>query len=287
MTTPQYGQILREFGIFPKKRLGQHFMIDPALLRSVATLMIPDGGQFVAVEIGAGIGTLTRELAARARRVYALEMDRDLAPAIERTSEGLSNVQVIWGDALDFDLSGETVSKDNPGAPVILCGNLPYYVTSEIMYSALVKRAHWNRMAFVVQEEVGERMAVSPGSGDSGRLSLWCQYRARVAIEKRLSKGSFIPRPDVESCLVTLEIKRDFPLTVVEEALLDTISRAVFSKRRKTLQNGLRQVVPDRDVLTGLFEQAAIAPTRRPEELSVDEFIRLTKTLATAAPQSN
>jgi len=280
MTSPQYGQILREFGIYPKKRLGQHFMIDPALLRSIAALMIPDEGRFVAVEIGAGIGTLTRELAARAQRVYALEMDRDLAPAIERTTEGLSNVQIIWGDALDFDLSGETVSRDNPEAPLILCGNLPYYVTSEIMYTALVKRAHWNRMAFVVQEEVGERIVATPGSGDPGRLSLWCRYRARVAIEKRISKGSFIPRPDVESCLVTLELKRDFPLTVAEEALLDVISRAVFSKRRKTVQNGLRQVVPDRDVLTSLLEKAAIAPTRRPEEISAEEFVRLTKVIA-------
>lgn len=257
-------------------------MIDPALLRSIAMLMIPDEGRFVAVEIGAGIGTLTRELASRARRVYALEMDRDLSPAIEKTSAGLPNVDVVWGDALDFDLSGETVSRDNAGAPLILCGNLPYYITSEIMYSALVNRARWERMAFVVQEEVGERMAAPPGSRDSGRLSLWCHYRAVVAIEKRISKGSFIPRPDVESCLVTLEIKRDFPLAVPEEALLDAISRAVFSKRRKTLQNGLREVVPDRDTLASLLDDAGISPTRRPEELSVDEFIRLTKVIAAA-----
>ncbi len=280
MMIPQYGKILRDFGISPKKRLGQHFMIDPALLRTIAAIMIPDEGRYVAVEIGAGIGTLTHELASRARRVYALEMDRDLAPAIEKTSTGLSNIEVIWGDALDFDLGGETVSADNAGAPLILCGNLPYYVTSEILYSALVKRSRWSRMAFVVQEEVGERMAASAGSSDFGRLSLWCQYRAHVAVEKRISRGSFIPRPDVESCLVSLDIKREFPLTVQEEALLDTVSRAVFSKRRKTLQNGLRQVVPDREILTGLLQQAGISPTLRPEELSVDEFARLAKVIA-------
>jgi 16S rRNA (adenine1518-N6/adenine1519-N6)-dimethyltransferase len=277
MTAPQYGKVLREFGIIPKKRLGQHFMIDPALLRSIATLMLPDEGRYVVVEIGAGIGTLTRELAGRARRVYALEMDRDLAPALETTSKEMPNVQIVWGDALEFDLSGGTVAQDNPGEPLALCGNLPYYVTSEIMYSALVKRAKWSRMGFVVQEEVGERMAAPPGSRDFGRLSLWCQYRADVTIEKRISKGSFVPRPDVGSCLVTLRVKSQFPLTPEEEALLDSISRAVFSQRRKTLQNGLKEVFSDREALLAALTAAGVDPLRRPEDLSVDDFVRLTK----------
>ncbi len=278
--TPSYGQILRDYGILPKKRLGQHFMIDPALLRSIAALMLPEEGSYVAVEVGPGIGTLTRELAARAKRVYALEMDRDLAPALERTLAGQTNLQVIWGDALDFDLTGETVSWENPGAPLALCGNLPYYVTSEIMYSALIKRCCWSRMAFVVQEEVGDRMAAAPGGREFGRLALWCQYRARVAVEKRISKGSFVPRPDVGSCLVTLQLRPDFPLAVEEEGMLDRISRAVFSKRRKTLQNGLREVVPDREVLANILEESGIDPSRRPEDLSIDEFVRLTRAVA-------
>ncbi|MEX0974570.1 MAG: 16S rRNA (adenine(1518)-N(6)/adenine(1519)-N(6))-dimethyltransferase RsmA [Bacillota bacterium] len=277
---PAYGQVLREYGIFPKKRLGQHFMIDPALLQAIARLMIPEEGPWVAVEIGAGIGTLTREIARRARRVYALEMDKDLAPAIEKTSADLSNLQVIWGDALDFDLTGESVARENPGSPLILCGNLPYYVTSEVLYSALVKRCQWTRMAFVVQEEVGERMAGPAGTRDFGRLSLWCQYRARVVVEKRISKGSFVPRPDVGSCLVTLQMKPEFPLTPQEEGLLDSVSRAVFSKRRKTLQNGLREIVPDREALARLLSQAEIDANRRPEDLLVEEFVRLVKTIA-------
>ncbi|MGE5579684.1 MAG: 16S rRNA (adenine(1518)-N(6)/adenine(1519)-N(6))-dimethyltransferase RsmA [Bacillota bacterium] len=277
MTAPQYGKILREFGILPKKRLGQHFMIDPALLRSIASLMLPEEDRYVVVEIGAGIGTLTRELAGRARRVYALEMDRDLAPALERTSMELPNVQIVWGDALEFDLTGGTVAEGNPGEALALCGNLPYYVTSEIMYSALVKRARWGRMGFVVQEEVGERMAAPPGSRDFGRLSLWCQYRADVSVEKRISKGSFVPRPDVGSCLVTLQVKPQFPLTPEEEALLDSISRAVFSQRRKTLQNGLKEVFPDRETLLTALAAAGVDPLCRPEDLSIEDFVRLTK----------
>ncbi len=276
-----YGQILREYGISPKKRLGQHFMIDPALLQTIAKLMIPEQGTWVAVEIGPGIGTLTREIALRSERVYALEMDRDLAPAIEKTSEGLTNLQVMWGDALDFDLTGNTLQGEHPGSPLILCGNLPYYVTSEILYGALVPRCSWKRMAFVVQEEVGERMAGPAGTKDFGRLSLWCQYRAKVTVEKRISKGSFVPRPDVGSCLVTLQLKPEFPLSPEEETLLDAVSRATFSKRRKTLLNGLRAVVPDKETLLSMLAAARIDPARRPEDLSVDEFITLVKAIAT------
>jgi 16S rRNA (adenine1518-N6/adenine1519-N6)-dimethyltransferase len=277
MTSLRYGQVLKDFGVTPKKRLGQHFMIDPALLQAVARLMVPDHGQWVAVEIGAGIGTLTRELATRAGKVYAVEMDRDLAPAIQRTCGGLSNLEVIWGDVLDCDLCGSTFRRENPGDRLVLCGNLPYYATSEILYSALVKRCSWDRIAFVVQEEVGERMASPAGTKDFGRLSLWCQYRARVSVAKRISRGSFVPRPDVGSCAVTLEVKSSFPLSPEEEDLLDRISRAVFSKRRKTLLNGLRELVPDRDVLASAIAGTGISAERRPEDLTVDDFVSLVK----------
>lgn len=279
-SAPRYGQILRDYGITPKKRLGQHFMIDPALLQATARLMIPGDGQWVVLEIGAGIGTLTRELAARARRVYALEMDRDLAPAIEKTCGGIPNLQVIWKNALDYDLRGWTLRQENPDDRLLLCGNLPYYVTSEILYSALVKRCAWDRMAFVVQEEVGDRMAGPAGTRDFGRLSLWCQYRARVAVEKRISKGSFVPRPDVGSCLVTLDMREVFPMSPGEEDLLDRISRSVFSKRRKTLLNGLRELVPDRKALSGALAGAGIRADQRPEDLSAEDFVHLVRAVS-------
>jgi 16S rRNA (adenine1518-N6/adenine1519-N6)-dimethyltransferase len=272
MPAPRYGEILRDYGVTPKKRLGQHFMIDPALLQAIARLMVPDLGRWTALEIGAGIGTLTRELAGRARRVYALEMDRDLAPAIEKTCGGIPNIHVVWGNALDYDLCGRSLEQENPGDPLLLCGNLPYYVTSEILYSGLVKRCAWDRMAFVVQEEVGDRMSGPPGTRDFGRLSLWCQYRARVVVERRISRGSFIPRPDVGSCLVTLDMRPSFPLSPKGEELLDRISRSVFSKRRKTLLNGLRDIVPDRAALSQALAGAGIRGEQRPEDLGVEEF---------------
>jgi 16S rRNA (adenine1518-N6/adenine1519-N6)-dimethyltransferase len=274
---PKYGQILSRYGVAPKKRLGQHFMIDPALLQVVARLMIPSEGQWAALEIGAGIGTLTRELAARAGWVYAIEMDRDLAPAVAKTCAGIANLTWIWTDALDYDLSGSALSQERPDASLVLCGNLPYYLTSDILYNVLVERTRWSRISFVVQEEVGERMAGPPGTRDFGRLSLWCQYRSRVSIERRISRGSFVPRPNVGSCLVALEVKPSFPLSVEEERVLDVVSRAAFSKRRKTLLNGLRDIAVDRDALSSALTQSGIDPEERPEDLGVDGFVRLAK----------
>lgn len=274
-----YGQVLREFGISPKKRLGQHFMIDPGLLEAIARLMLPAGDGWVALELGAGIGTLTRELSRIAQWVYAVEMDRGLDGARSRMTGEIPNLTWIWGDALEQDLTGSEIRKRHPGSALALCGNLPYYITSEILYRVLIPRTLWARLSFVVQEEVGERMAGPAGTRDFGRLSLWCQYRAEVAIEKRVSRGSFVPRPEVASCLVSLRMRTSFPLQEDEEQFLDTISRAAFSKRRKTISNGLNEVIPDRDVLAEAIRTAGVDPTARPEDLCVGDYVSLTKTL--------
>ena len=273
-----FGQILSEAKIFPKKRLGQHFMTDPRLLGSIASVIIPDDS-WVAVEVGAGIGTLTRELCDRASWVYALEMDRDLEEAVAESCGDLQNLTWVWGDALGYDLTGNNLREVHPDAPLALCGNLPYYITSELLYSALVKRSRWSRMAFVVQEEVGERIIAGPGSGNFGRLSLWCQYRADVKIERRILKGAFLPRPEVGSCLVSFCIRHSFELSEEQESIMDALSRAAFSKRRKTLLNGLLSLYPDKLELASAIRACGISPDRRPEELGVEGFQKLAKGL--------
>jgi 16S rRNA (adenine1518-N6/adenine1519-N6)-dimethyltransferase len=275
-----YGQILREFEISPKKKLGQHFMIDPGLLQGVAALMLPDGPEWVALELGAGIGTLTRELCRRAGWVYAVEMDRDLGAPSARMTGHLSNLTWIWGDALLVaDLTGHNLRKEHPANPLALVGNLPYYITSELLYRSLIPRTPWSRLAFVVQEEVGERMIGRGGTRDFGRLSLWCQYRAEISLEKRLPPGCFVPKPDVGSCVVTLKMKESFQLSEEEEQFLDAISRSVFSRRRKTLANGLADVIPDKGARVEALESAGIDPSQRPEDLGVGGFVALAKAL--------
>ncbi len=274
-----YGQVLSEFQVSPKKRLGQHFMIDPGLLRTVASLMLPEGFSWVALELGAGIGTLTKELSARAEWVYAIEMDRDLAGASARMTGPLSNLTWIWDDALQADLTGHALGEKHPDNQLALVGNLPYYITSEILYRALIPRTSWRRLAFVVQEEVGERMAGQAGTRDFGRLSLWCQYRAELALERRLPRGCFVPKPDVGSCVVSLNVKDSFPLSEEKERFLDAVSRSLFSKRRKTLSNGLEDVLPDKDAVIAALRNAGIDPSRRPEDLGVSGFVAVTEAL--------
>jgi len=275
-----YGQILREFEISPKKKLGQHFMIDPGLLQGVAALMLPEGFPWVALELGAGIGTLTRELCRRAEWVYAVEMDRDLAAPSARMIGHLSNLTWIWGDALEVaDLTGCKIREEHPDKRLALVGNLPYYITSELLYRSLIPRTPWSRLAFVVQEEVGERMIGRASTRDFGRLSLWCQYRADISLEKRLPPGCFLPKPEVGSCVVTLRMKESFPLAEEQERFLDDISRSVFSKRRKTLANGLTGIIRDKEAAVDALKSSGIDPSQRPEDLGVEGFVALAKAL--------
>ncbi|MGI6642944.1 MAG: 16S rRNA (adenine(1518)-N(6)/adenine(1519)-N(6))-dimethyltransferase RsmA [Bacillota bacterium] len=279
MSDKTYGQILRDTQIFPKKRLGQHFMTDPRLLESISQAMLPPGKSWVAVEIGPGIGTLTKELCQRAHWVYALEYDRDLEEASRQVLRNLTNLTWIWGDALSYDLTGNATKREHPDRDLALCGNLPYYITSQILYRALVKRCSWARMSFVVQEEVAMRMAASESSGGFGRLSLWCQYRGTVKIVKRIPAGAFLPRPDVDSCLVTLDLYPKFPLTDSEEEFMDALSRAAFSARRKTLLNSLSTLFPDRKVLSEAVTSCGIDPGLRAEDVGVVGFVTLARAL--------
>jgi 16S rRNA (adenine1518-N6/adenine1519-N6)-dimethyltransferase len=207
-------------------------------------------------------------------------VDRDLTEASIRMTGHLPNLTWIWGDALlAADLSGHKLREDHPRNRLALVGNLPYYITSELLYRSLIPRTPWNRLAFVVQEEVGERMTGERGTRDFGRLSLWCQYRAEISLEKRLPPGCFVPKPDVGSCVVTLSMRDSFPLSEAQEQFLDAISRSVFSRRRKTLANGLTDVISDKEAAVEALEGAGIDPAKRPEDLGVDGFVALTLAL--------
>jgi len=286
-----YGDIIREYRLRLKKRLGQHFMTDPRLLDAIASCAVPDE-TWVVLEIGAGIGTLTRVLCQKAHWVYALELDTSLKEPAEAVCRGLPNLTWIWGDALEYDLSGKKLAEDHPGHPLLVCGNLPYYVTSEVLYRTLIPRVLFRRMFYLVQEEVGERMRARPGTRDFGRLSLWCQYRAHVTLLKRIPKGAFVPPPEVVSCLVRLDMRPSFPLTPQEEKILDQISRAAFSKRRKTIANSLKDVFgPFKEEDSSLpslphfLQKVNLDPRKRAEDLSVDDYVLLAKALSERGAQ--
>jgi len=279
MSDTSYGQIMREYELKLKKRLGQHFMLDPNLLKTISAIMVP-GNSWVAVEVGAGLGTLTRALCERAQWVYALELDRDLIEPVAAVTGSIANLTWIWGDALEYDLTGKSLRQSHPQSPLVLCGNVPYYVTSEVLYSALIPRSEWKKISFVVQEEVARRMAEPPGSRDFSRLSLWCQYRGSVTIERKIPRGAFVPPPEVDSSLVTIDMSDRFPLTEEEEDILNEISRAAFSQRRKTLLNSLAPLAGSKQALISIENISSVLLKKRPEELSLEEYVALTKGLA-------
>lgn len=279
MTKKAYGQIMKDHGLKLKKRLGQHFMVDPTLLQKIAKTMVP-GKESVVVEIGSGLGTLTSELCKRSHWVYALEIDKSLKAAAGEVTRDFTNLTWHWSDALEFDLSGKSTKEVHPESPLVLCGNVPYYVTSEVVYSAFVGRPLWNRLAFVVQNELGRRMATPPGSRQFGRLSLWCQYRSQVRVEKSLPKKAFLPPPKVDSCLVTMNVYDEFPLLEEEEKVLDEISRTVFAQRRKTVLNTLWPLIGSKHQASKLGNELEIDLGKRPEALTMQEYTKLAKALA-------
>lgn len=271
----EFRDIISSSNVVLKKRLGQHFMLNTRLLESLAQEMVPDDS-CVALEIGSGIGTLTRALCRVASHVVAVEKDHTLTEAAGKVCAGISNLTWVWGDALEQDLTGASLHELFKGAPLVLCGNLPYYISSEVLYRALVPRSKWRRLAFVVQKELGQRMAAPAGTHEFGRLSLWCQYRGKVRMVRTISKSAFLPPPDVNSCLVVIEMNAEFPLDENQEQVLDQLSRAAFSQRRKSFRKACADLAHD-VAPEEVMAAAGIDPGARPEHVSVEQWISVVR----------
>jgi 16S rRNA (adenine1518-N6/adenine1519-N6)-dimethyltransferase len=254
-----------------RKRFGQHFL-EPAWVDKLIRAIDPQPDQTF-IEIGAGHGALTRPLAARAREVIAYEIDRDLAG--ELRAAALPTVTIVEGDFLE-NPEPETLN------PIRVAGNLPYNVASPIMF----KLVDWSRngvpvvdATLMLQREVADRLLAEPGSRDYGILTILIRHRATVERLLALPPGAFRPPPKVQSSVVRLRFHP--PDTAVrDEAVLERVVQGVFTRRRKTLANALAAVVAEP---SRLLQQAGIDGIRRPETLSVAEFVRLANVLANNA----
>jgi 16S rRNA (adenine1518-N6/adenine1519-N6)-dimethyltransferase len=245
-----------------RKRFGQHFLHDPAVVQRILAGFAPRTEDVVA-EIGPGPGVLTRELAGRVRELHAIEIDRDLAA--ERIAEfaDMPSVRIHVGDALDFDFCALAPA---PGS-LRLIGNLPYNISTPLLFHLLEDAECLRDMVFMLQKEVVDRMVAGPGSRDYGRLSVMVQWRCHVERLFTVGPGAFQPPPRVDSAVVRLQPYKTPPVRVDRPDRFARIVREAFGHRRKTLRNALQQVVPD-DVIAGL----GIDTRRRPETLSVSEF---------------
>ncbi len=250
----------------PRKRLGQNFLRDPAVAQRMVAAIGPEPGQAL-LEIGPGEGALTAPLLERVGALTAVELDRELALALrERFGPALT---VVEGDALGLDPADFTPA----GQRLRVVGNLPYNVSTPILFHLLAAADHLADLHLLLQREVVDRMAASPGSKLRGRLSVMVQYRCRVERCFNVAAGSFYPAPKVMSSFVRLVPHRPLPESARDEALLQQVVASAFGARRKTLRNSLKGLVP-----AAAIEAAGVDPGCRAEDLAVADFVRLADT---------
>lgn len=271
MQTP--AQILRRHGLRPKDSWGQNFLGDDASLAAIADAANLGPADTV-VELGAGLGHLTRHLVERGCRVVAVERDRELVPVLEAELGG--RAQVVAGNAVEIDFSRVAATS-----PVVVMGNLPYHLTSPILFRVLDQRAQVSRAVFTLQEEVVERLAAAPGSRSYGIPTVLLGLHFVVQNVLRLPRGLFYPSPKVDSAVVRL-VRRERPAAPVQdEERFARVVKAAFAHRRKTLLNSLKSdtALAKAEVWPEALARSGIEPGRRAETLSLEEFAALERAL--------
>ena len=271
IASPQVTQhILNRFKLRADKKLGQNFLIDENVVRQIVAAAELSEADTV-LEVGPGIGTLTQGLAESKAQVVAVELDTRLLPVLATTLEGYDNVRVVHGDILKVNIMEEV------GAPEFkVCANLPYYITTPIIFALLEKRLPMERLVAMVQKEVAERMAAQPGGKEYGALSVAIQYYTEPEIAFIVPPTSFIPAPAVDSAVIVCKRRAKPPVEVCDEALFFRVVKAAFSLRRKMLSNSLKNMGIKGEQVAKWLELAGVDGKRRAETLSLEDFAKLT-----------
>ena len=252
----------------PRKRFGQHFLHDAGILRKIVQAIAPERGDNV-VEIGPGEGALTLPLLRELGHMTVIELDRDLVPRLEAAAEGVGTLEIVNADVLTVDFSA--LAK---GAPLRVVGNLPYNISSPILFHCIDHIDAIRDMHFMLQKEVVDRMAARPGSKVYGRLSVMLQLVCRVDPLLRVPPGAFRPPPKVDSAVVRLAPLPPDALPDVDGELLAQVVRAAFGQRRKTLGNALSDLAQAEDLVA-----AGVDPRARAEQLEPGAFVAIARHL--------
>jgi 16S rRNA (adenine1518-N6/adenine1519-N6)-dimethyltransferase len=260
----------------PRKRLGQHFLVDQGALERIADALAPTASDTV-VEIGPGRGALTDLLSARAKRVIAIELDRDLVPYLRDRYRAAGNVEVIERDVLQVNL-WEVAGED-----FLLAGNVPYYITTPILFHAL-EPPRASRAVYLVQREVAERVVAPPGSRIYGALSVNVQGFAHAEMVGRVPAGAFRPPPKVESAILRITPRADPIVPAAAEPAFRSLVQRAFGLRRKQMRRVMRTIAHlDVEVSDRVLTSAGIDPECRPETLAPADFARLLVALQDAS----
>lgn len=262
--------IVKKYGFKFTKSLGQNFLIDDTVLNDIVEGAKVSKEDFI-IEIGPGVGTLTRRLLNSAKAVCAIELDTHLLPILQQELKEYDNFMLIHKDALKVDFN-EIIGSEKS---VKLVANLPYYVTTPIISKLLTEGYVFKSLTIMIQKEVAERIAAHPNCKEYGALSLLVQYYCNTSIIRKVSPDSFVPKPKVESIVIKLDRLEQPRIKLKSEKLFFTIIRYAFNMRRKTLSNALKQLKLNNQNLSEVFIKSGIDPKRRGETLSIEEFGKL------------
>ena len=271
-------EVLGRHGFRFSKALGQNFLIDPR----VCPRMAAESGAAEcagAIEVGPGLGVLTYELAQVAKKVVAIELDQRLFPVLGETLADCPNVELVQGDVLKLDLHA-LIQEKFGGQEVCVCANLPYYITSPVIMGLLEGGLPLKSITVMVQKEAAERICAQPGQRACGAVSVSVHYHSRPQVLFGVSRGSFLPPPNVDSAVIRLDLRREPPVQVADEGWFFRVSRAAFAQRRKTAANSISASLglPKAQVEAALGA-AGIPANARAEQLSLEQFAALANAL--------
>ncbi|MBQ6525563.1 MAG: 16S rRNA (adenine(1518)-N(6)/adenine(1519)-N(6))-dimethyltransferase RsmA [Clostridia bacterium] len=270
--------LLQKNGFNFSKALGQNFLINPSVCPRMAEAAIP-GPEYGVIEVGPGIGVLTVELARRAQKVIAIELDERLYPILDETLADYPNAHVVPGDILEVDLH-KLIAEEFDGMPLVICANLPYYITSPVIMKLLSEDLPIENLTVMVQKEAADRLCADVGTRAAGAVTVAIRYYAEAEQLFFVSKGSFLPAPKVDSEVIRLTLRQDAEdrLSPEDADRFFKMVQAGFSQRRKTIMNSFSAALGmNKADLGELLDSVDIPRTARIEQLTMDQLLDVYK----------
>ena len=254
----------------PKKHFGQHFLADQSVVERIVAVLAPRAGEHL-IEIGPGQGALTLPVLKKTKQLEVIELDRDVLPELEARCERAGDLTIHLTDVLNVDFAALKQDK----RPLRVFGNLPYNISTPLIFHLIKHFDVISDMVFMVQKEVADRLSALPNNGDYGRLSVMVQYHAKVQHAFDVPPSAFFPPPRVQSSIIRMTPHAKLPAKAIDETLLSTVVRDAFNQRRKTIRNALHKLLPDT-----AWDELNIKRELRPENLTVTDFVAIANYLA-------
>lgn len=270
--------VMSRHGFSFSKSLGQNFIVDPSVCPRIAEMGGCDENTGV-IEIGAGVGVLTAELAKRAKKVVCVELDKRLLPVLDETLSDFDNIEIINEDILKINLH-KLIEEKFCGMRVVVCANLPYYITSPVIMLLLESKLPIESVTVMVQKEAGQRLCAEVGSRDAGAVTAAVNYYAEAEKLFNVSRGCFMPSPKVDSMVIKLTLRKEPLMILNDEKKFFMLIKAAFGQRRKTAVNSISSGMGiSKDKVAQALEQAGFSPDVRAEKFSMEDFKRLCELL--------